>query len=210
VRVESALPWLSLAAALGAGAAAGGARERLETGLKTLALAALAVFAYFRWIAPAAIPLALTLQTIGHLFLPRSEARWRRWPIIFPIVGWVALAQLFWNSGDGRLAVFADAAKAALLLALLAGSGLALRRILGAAAPPRLGMGLGGAGLVAMGAMALTLDWGLWPALAGAGVLIVSQLLDMTAWTRAARLRQRVAWGLEYAGCAAIAYAFLR
>ena len=208
--LESALPWVSLGAAIAAGAVVGAGRPALETGLRTLALAALAVFAYFRWIAPAAIPLALTLAAIGQAAAPPGPDRWRRWSAAFPIAAWIVLAQLFWNSGDGRLAVFADAAKAALLLGLLAGSGLALRRILGAAAPPRLGLALAGAGLVAMGTMALTLDWGLWPALVGAGVLIVSQLLDMAGWTRAARLRERMAWGLEYAGCAAIAYAFLR
>ena len=208
------MPWLSLAGAVGAGAASGGAGARAQTALRTLALGALAVFAYFRWIAPAAIPLALVLETAGQAALPRDGGRWRRLGIVFPIASWLVLAELFWTSGEGRLAVFADAAKAALLLVLLTGVGFGLRRIWRRSARPRTGIAAAAAALVAMAAMALTLDWGLWPALVGTAAILASQAValagDSAQPPGPSRLSQRAAWALEYAGYAAVAYAFLR
>ena len=212
--LESALPWLSLAAAVGAGIARPGRSGRLEAGLRVLAFGALAVFAYFRWLAPAAIPLALTLETIGQAVLPWRGARQRRLASAFPIAGWLVLTQLFWSSGDGRLGVFTDAAKAALLVALLLGVGLGLRRIWPRAERPRLGIAVAAGALMLMAAMALTLDWGLWPALIGAFAILVSQALlaDETP-DRAAAMggwARRASWALAYAGYAAVAYAFMR
>jgi hypothetical protein len=212
VALESALPWLSLAAAAGAGAAIGGRRPRLERWLRAGAFGALALFAYFRWIAPAQIPLALTLETIGQAMLPPDASRWRRPAAMFPAAGWLVLAHLFWSSGEGRLAVFADAGKAALLLALLAAAGLGLRRVLPNMLPPRAGLAAAAGALVLMAAMALTLDWGLWPALVGAAAIFVSQALAVADPPRLQRGRigWRSAWALDYAGYAAVAYAFLR
>jgi hypothetical protein len=214
VTLESSLPWLSLATAIGAGAANPSTQRRLETGLRVLALGALAAFAYFRWIAPAAIPLALTLAAIGEGLLPETERRWRRPAAVFPIAAWLTLAQLFWNSGDVQLAFVSDAAKAGLLLALVVGMAWGLVRTWRPAPPPRLGLALGAGALGVMCAASLTLDWDLWPALVGAGAILASQALTLALgveWgqMRARRLKQAI-WALEYVGYAGVAYAFLR
>jgi hypothetical protein len=212
VTLESCLPWVSVAAALGAGAAIGGPRPRIETGLTALALGALATFAYFKWIAPAAIPLALTLETIGVLATPPEPRRWRAAGLIFTIAGWVVLAQLFWSTGDGRLIFFTDAAKTGLLIALAAAGGWIGLRAWGGAPAERPGRLSTLAGLLAMDVCALTLDWGLWPALAGTAAVTLGQGLSLAepgAEPQGPVLR-RGRLALDYLGYAAIAYAFLR
>jgi hypothetical protein len=214
VTPELALPWASLAAAIAAGVVVGGSRPRLETWLRTLALGLLAVFAYFRWLAPDAIPLALTLETIGQATAKPGEGRWRRWSAAFPIAAWLVLGQFFWRSGEGRLAVFTDAGKAALLLALVIGAGLGLRRISAQTEGPRTVLAVASATLVLMGAMALSMDWGLWPALAGTAAILIGQALDLATggWKRPERRRLglRLAWALDWSGWATVAYAFVR
>jgi hypothetical protein len=214
VTLESSLPWVSVAAAVGAGVAGAGPASRLATGLKCLALGALAVFAYFRWIAPASIPLSLTLAAISPTLLPQTNRRLRMLGAILALSGWLVLANLFWGSGDGRLAVFTDAIKAGLLATLLVGVGLGLWRVWTGSPQLRVRSVVTAGALLTMAVMALTLDWGLWPALAGTAAIVASQALTFAneASRRLADrpLARRTVWAFDYLGHAAIAYAFLR
>lgn len=208
--LESALPWLSAAAAVAAAGIAGAEHRRAERWLKVFALGALGVFAYFRWIAPASIPLALTLQTIGEAALPRGAERWRRWWALFPVAGWGVLANLFWSSGEGRAVFVTDPVKAGLLALVLIGAGLGVRRARGVLASMRLGGGLAAAALVLMLAAAVSLDWALWPALAGAAGVAAAEALRLSLADSPRALAWKGLWALQFAGYGALSYAFLR
>jgi len=210
VTIESALPWLSAVAAIGAAGLAGGAPARREDWLKAVALGALAVFAYFRWIAPAAIPLSLTLQAVGEAALPRGAERWRSWRAVFPIASWLVLANLFWSSGEGNELFVTDAIKAGLLALLLVGAGLGVRRARSVLVSMRIGGALAAASVVLMAAMALTLDWALWPALAGAGAIAGAEALRLMLAEQRSAWTWKGLWTLQFAGYGAVSYAFLR
>ncbi len=209
--IESTLPWVSAVAAIGAAAVAGGAPRREERWLKVLALGALAVFAYFRWIAPAAVPLGLTLQAIAEAALPRAAGeRWRRWWALFPIAGWGVLANLFWSSGEGRVVFLNDPVRAGLAVVLLIGAGWGVRRSRLLLAPIRFGGGLAAAALALMLAAALSLDWALWPAMAGTAVIAAAEMGRLRLGDRPLTLAWKSLWALQFAGYGAVSYAFLR
>lgn len=211
--LESAFPWISLLAAVGAGAAASGS-GKAEKALKVVALGALAAYAYFRWIAPTAVSIALCLQALGQALSPRGPARWRTPCLLLSVAAWLTLANLYWGAGDGFGVFLGDGAKAALLAALVIGGGYGLRRIWPRLPGLRVGICLETGALGLMFAAALTLDWGFGLVLAGAALVIASAALTLYAQA-GFRLEEttnvrRTAWALAFLGQAAMAYAFLR
>ncbi len=210
--LESAFPWISAASALAAVAAApeGG----WTRALRTTALGALALFAYFRWITPSSVPLALACQALGAALLPSAPGRWRRWAVLVPVFGWLVLANLYLATGDGPVVFVQDAAKASLFAVLAVGAGYGLWRAWRWTPPPRKGVAAEAVALLVMGAMSLTLDWDFWPVMAGA-------LMSLAAFGAAiwggrigtggpSPALVRAGWALSFIGQAAMAYAFLR
>jgi len=212
VTLESAFPWISAASALAAGLSA--PEGRGGRALRAVALGALALYAYFRWITPTSVPLALTCLAIGQASSPEGPGRWRRWTIVLPILGWLVLANLYRSTGDGAGVFLNDVAKAALLAALLAGAGYGAWRVSRWTSLPRAGLAAEAAALFLMGVMSLTLDWDFWPVMAGALLALASFALVLYAGGAAGKTppprAARVAWGLSFVGQAAMAYAFLR
>lgn len=212
--LESTLPYLSVAAALAAGVAAGRAPSGLERALKTTALAALALFAYFRWIAPSTVAVALVLSAIGQALLPRGAGRWRRPATSLIVAAWLVFAWLFFRTGDGWQALFRDGVRGAFLAAALIGAGVGLRRLWPAIPRPRLGQAAEAVALMLMAGGVLTLDWGFWPAMAGALGVIAAEALALAAayWIRLGDgpTVRRAVWALSYLGQTAMAYAFLK
>ena len=214
VTLESALPYLSVAAALAAGVAArepGSARERA---LKTLALAALALFSYFRGIAPTEVPAALALGAIAESLTRPGVPRWRAGEVLFRMGSRLVFAYLFLRIGEGRAAFLGDAIKAGLLVVLLAAGGFWSVRMWSAAGRERVwAMGDAGA-LLLMAVSVLTLYWSFWPAMAGALAVLASEgLLFASAFSGRipdSHLLRRSAWVCGYLGQTAMAYAFLR
>lgn len=210
---ESSLPYVSIAAGLGAGAAAGGARQRLTATLAGLAVAALALFAYFRWIAPTEAPLGLVLGAAGLVLLPPTAARWRSPAIGLLVAEWLVFAYLFLKTGDGLSAMLMDAARAGLTAAVVFGTAFLLRRLWTRLERPRSGAAAELAALALMMAAALTLDWSFWPAMAGGAAVLAAEAALLVSAARRAEpspLVPRLAWMLSFLGQAAIAYAFLR
>lgn len=209
--LESAFPWLSLAAAVGAGAAAGG-RPRAEAALKAAALALLALYAYFRWIAPTAVSMALCLEAVAEAVLPRGSDRWRNPKIGVAALGWLVLANLYAGTGDGPGVFITDAGKAALAAALLIGGGYGLWR-LSARREWGLGLAVLTSALGLMAGAALTLDWGFWPVLVGAAAVLASEALALyvQAGFRLAdtATMRRIVWALAFLGQVVMAYGFL-
>ena len=212
--LESSFPFLSIAAAIAACVDGGGSTPARDLALKTCALGALALFSYFRGIAPTEVPAALTLGAIAEALTPSGVLRWRAANVLFRTAGALVFAYLFLRVGEGRAAFLGDGAKAGLLVALVAAGGFGLARLRPVAAVARVGaiMEVGASLLAAIGA--LTLYWSLWPAMAGALGVLASETLLLAAafWGRVRdgpHLRRAV-WILSYLGQAAMAYAFLR
>ena len=212
--LESSLPYLSLAAALAAGVAAGRAPTRAEPALKAAALAALALFAYFRWIAPSSIAVGLVLNAIGTAGLARGPERWRRPAIALVVAAWLVFAWLFMSTGDGWQGLFGDGARGGLLAVVLIGAGLGMRRLWPSIVPPWAGPVAEAAALTLMAASVLTLDWEFWPAMLGTLGVVVAEALLLTGacgrWPGEGPSVRRAAWALSYLGQAAMAYAFLK
>ena len=210
--LESAFPWISAATAIGACWAA--PESRAGRALRTSAIAALALYAYFRWITPTSIPMALTCLALAQACSPAGSGRWRRWTILLPVLGWLILANLYRTTGDGPGVFVGDAAKAGLLAALVIGAGYGLWRTWRWAPPPRIGFAAEAGALLLMGLSSLTLDWDFWPVMAGALATLASFALVIYAGGAAGKPATarvaRAAWGLTFVGQAAMAYAFLR
>jgi hypothetical protein len=210
VTLESSFPWLSLIAAIGAGASP---VDRAGKALRTTALAALALFAYFRSIAPAEAPAALMLGAWAEAFAQPGADRWRGSSPVLGAIRWLVFGYLFLRVGEGRSAFLTDAVKAALLVALLVGAGFGLARLLPAAGKARSAIAIEGVCLTLMAGAALTLYWSFWPAMIGAAGALGSEAILAAALLSGAAdsagLR-RIAWALNYLGQAAMAYAFLR
>ncbi len=210
--LESAFPWISAAAALAAGFVP--AEGRAGRAFRTLALGALALYAYFRGITPTSIPMALTCLALGQAVSPEGPQRWRRWTILAPALGWLILANLYRSTGDGPGVFVSDAAKAGLLVALLIGAGYGLWRAWRWRPPPRAGVAVEAAALLVLGVMSLTLDWDFWPVMTGALAVLASFAVVLYCGGAAGKAPSpafaRLAWGLTFIGQAAMAYAFLR
>jgi uncharacterized membrane protein YhhN len=214
VTLESSCPYLSIIAAVAARAFEGKAGSVRERMLKVCALGALALFSYFRGIAPTEIPAALTLAAIAEALPSGGAARWRSAGAVIRIGSRLVFAYLFLRIGEGRAAFLGDAVKAGLLVALLAAGGFGAARLWPAAGQARLGVAVDGGALLLMTATALTLYWSFWPAMLGAlGAIICETLLLGAAFSKRlvdGPLLRRAAWICGYLGQAAMAYAFLR
>jgi hypothetical protein len=211
VTLESAFPWISAASALATGFAAPDSRS--GRALRTLALTALGLYAYFRGISPTSVPMALACQALGQAALPEDARRWRRWAIGLPVLGWLILANLYRNTGEGAGVFLGDGIKAALLAALVIGAGYAAWRFWRQVPERRIAVAAEAVALVAMGAFSLTLDWDFWPVMAGALLALASFVLALYANRKAdqlpSRSLSRAIWGLSFVGQAIMAYAFL-
>ena len=210
--LESAFPWISAASAMAAAFAA--PKDGWGRALRTVALAALGLFAYFRWIAPTSIPMALACQALGQALLPEGSMRWRRWAVGLPALGWLILANLYRTTGDGPGVFIQDAAKAGLFAALAIAAGYGLWRAWRWTSPPRAGVAAEALALLAMAAMSLTLDWDFWPVMAGALAVLASFAVALYAGRAGTHSPSpafaRATWGLSFLGQAAMSYAFLR
>ena len=210
--LESAFPWISATSALAAALVAPGSRR--GRWLRTGALAALALYAYFRWITPTSVPMALACQALGQALLPEGAGRWRRWAIGLPVLGWLILANLFRTTGDGPGMFVQDAAKAGLFAALAIAAGYGLWSAWRWTRRPRAGVAAEAIALLVMAGMGLTLDWEFWPVMAGALAALAAcgvALYAARAGTQApSPALARAAWICSFAGQAAMAYSFLR
>ena len=210
--LESAFPWISAASALAAGFFP--TEGRTGRVLRASSLGALALYAYFRWITPTSVPMALTCLALGQAILPDGPRRWRRWTVALPAIGWMILANLYRTTGDGPGVFIGDAVKAGLLAALLIGAGYGLWRAWRWTPPPGVGAVAEAGALLVMGVTSLTLDWDFWPVMTGALAVLASFALTLYSGGVAGKAPSpaiaRAAWGLTFAGQAAMAYAFLR
>jgi hypothetical protein len=207
--LESAFPWISAASALAAGFVT--AESGRGRALRTLALTALMLHAYFRPITPNSVPMALTCQALGQALLPLGAARWRRIAIALPVLGWLILANLYRGQGDGPGVFVGDGLKAGLLAAGVIGAGYGLWRAR-AWAPRSVGLLAEAGGLVVMWVMATTLAWDFWPVMAGALMTMASLGLALYGSRQegdASPALARGIWALAFLGQAAMAYAFL-
>jgi hypothetical protein len=190
-----------------------GGSGRLTALLECVALAALALFAYFRWIAPTEAPLGLALGAAAVTVLPTDRERWRRAALLLLIGEWLVFTYLFLKTGDRGAALFSDGLRAGLAAATAIAAGVLFRRLWPGLAQARGGAAAETIVLVLMIVSALTLDWSFWPAMVGALAVFAAEaaLLALAAGRLArARLVRPLAWGLSYLGQAAMAYAFLR
>lgn len=207
--LESAFPWISAVSAVAAVFVA--PEGRWGRALRTCALGALAFYAYFRWITPSSVPMALTCLALGQATTPQGPQRWRRWTIALTALGWLILANLYRSTGEGPGVFVGDAAKAGLLAALAIGAGYGLWRTWRWTPEPHLGFAAEAAALTLMGLMSLTLDWDFWPVMAGTGAVLASFALVLWTGGRSAGPRLlRAAWALSFLGAAAMAYAFVK
>ena len=204
---ESSLPYVSAAAAVAAAVATGKATRPAERALKASAFAALALYAYLRWIAPTEAAIALTLAAIGQATLPRAAA------FVAVAFSWLVFAWLFYQTGDGAGVLASDAVKAGMFAVLTLLAALALRRLWRAPPGPRPAVLAAALSLFLMAATAVTLDWSFWPAIAGAFSVVLAQLMGLQAPAlaagRAAALR-KASWAVNWVGHAAVAYAFMK
>ncbi len=210
--LESAFPWISATSALAAALTAPG--SGWGRALRTGALAALGLYAYFRWITPTSIPMALACQALGEALLPEGAGRWRRWAIALPVLGWLMLANLLRITGDGPGVFVQDPAKAGLFAALAIAAGYGLWRAWRWTRRPRAGVAAEAVALLVVAAMSLTLDWDFWPVMAGALAALAAcgaGLYACRVGTQTPSLAlSRITWILGFAGQAAMAYGFLR
>ena len=210
--LESAFPWISAASALAAAFAA--PKGGWGRALRTAALTTLGLYAYFRWIAPTSIPMALACQALGQALLPEGPSRWRRWAVVLPALGWLVLANLYRTTGDGPGVFIQDAAKAGLFAGLAIAAGYGLWRAWRWTSPPRAGVAAEAVALLAMAAMSLTLDWDFWPVMAGALLALVAFAVTIyggrAGTDSPSPAFARATWVLGFLGQAAMAYAFLR
>lgn len=214
MRIEEGLPYAAALLAAGAAwAAAARPASGLERGLKALAVGSLAVFAFLRGVAPNTLSAALILSAVNQALPPAKERpAWASGSTIAGVLAWLAFAWLLWREGPGQ-GVLAQPLHLAMMAAavLLAVAALvALRRRLGQAGPAA---SIDLSVLALLLAASFTLPFTLWPAMAGALALCVSEVLALEQNFRPqpAPAAERVAqWLLCFGGQAAIAIVFLR
>jgi hypothetical protein len=214
VRIEEGLPYASALLAAGAAwAAAARPATGLERGLKALAIGSLAVFAFLRGVAPSTLSAALILSGVNQALPPLKERpAWASGSTVAGVLAWIAFAWLFWREGVGQavLALPLRLVMAAAAIVLAGAALMALRRRLGQAGPAAA---IDLSVLALMLAASFTLPFALWPAMAGAFAVCISELmaLDRNFRPDAAPAGERVAqWLLCFGGQAAIATVFLR
>jgi hypothetical protein len=213
VTLESALPYVSIGCAIGAGAAAAvGPSPGVQRTLKAVALLALAVFAFLRGVAPAGLAMALTLSGLAWAFAPRERAVRGAVSTGLFVLAWLVLAWLCLREGVWAEAITAPIRLAPALLVVAATGGLlAWGRRLAAA---RLSWSVESVALGLLVLTALTLRDNQWPAMAGALALFAAHGVKLASALRPLRRLERAAdifvWALSYLGQAAMAYVFLR
>jgi hypothetical protein len=214
VTLESALPYVSIGCAVGAGAAAAvGPSPGVQRTLKSIALFALALFAFLRGVAPAALAMALVLSGLSAATAPRERNAPNPVSTLLAVLAWLVLAWLCLRDGTGLAAageplrlgleVLAVAASGALGAWTWRGSGSAQARALSAGETGALALLL---------LSALTLRDAQWPAMAGAAALLAAHGLAAFQARRGIAVRpvEILCWVLSYLGQAAMAYVFLR
>jgi hypothetical protein len=214
VTLESALPYVSIGCAVGAGAAAAvGPSPGVQRTLKSIAFLALACFAFLRGVAPAAPAMALVLAGLSAATAPRERTQPNPLSSGLSILAWLVLAWLCLRDGVGLaaagqplrlgLTVLAIAASGALGAWIWRGPGEPMARTLLASETGALALLL---------LSALTLRDSQWPAVAGAAGLLAGHGLAAVQARRrsSARPVEILCWVLSYLGLAAMAYVFLR
>jgi hypothetical protein len=213
VTLESALPYLSIGCAIGAAAAAAvGSSPGVRKTLKTVALLSLAIFAFLRGVAPAALALALVLSGLAWAISTAAARRRAPASAVLFILAWLVLAWLCLREGVGETVLANPLRLVAAAAAVAAAGGLWLWR--------RRLSGGGEAWIVetvVLGLLvlaSLTLRDSQWPAMAGALALFGAHALALAVEARPASGLTRPAeisvWVLSYVGQAAMAYVFLR
>lgn len=213
--LESALPYVSIGCAIGAGAAAAaGPSPNIQRTLKAIALLALALFAFLRGVAPAALAMSLALSGLGWASLPRERTpRITAAAILFGLA-LLVMAWLCLREGGGPQALVEPFRLAGVILTLAATAALVAWARRGpdgmrpAPAASALVLGL-------LMLAALTLRDRQWPAMAGAAGVLLAQgaalARDGAGGRRIGRAAAEILpWLLSYVGQAAMAYVFLR
>lgn len=210
--LESALPYVSIGCAIGAGAAAAvGPSPGVQRTLKAIALLALAVFAFLRGVGPAALAMAFVLSGLGYATAPRERSLGASVSTVLFALAWLVLAWLCLREGRGLQILAEPIRLGATLLAAVAVAGFAVWAWRGTGDSRRFPIVLA----VVLGLLllaALTLRDGQWPAMAGAAALFAALALGLsqTIRPRLGRAGEILLWLLSYGGQAAMAYVFLR
>jgi hypothetical protein len=214
VTLESALPYVSIGCAIGAGAAAAaGPSPNIQRTLKAIALLSLALFAFLRGVAPAALAMALVLSGLACVAAPRERTARVTLSAGLSVLAWLVLAWLCLRQGGGLQALAEPFRLAGVLLTLAAVAGLvvwARRGAQGAQLAPMVEAAV--LGLLVL--VSLTLRDRQWPAMAGAGGLLLAQAAGLArnarSWRWLGKAGEILPWVLSYVGQAAMAYVFLR
>jgi hypothetical protein len=214
VTLESALPYVSIGCAVGAGAAAAvGPSPGVQRTLKSIALLALALFAFLRGVAPAALAMALVLNGLSAATSPRERNTPSPLSTGLAILAWLVLAWLCLRDGVGLAAAGQPLRLGLTVLAIAASGALGAWIWRGAGEPQARTLLAGETGALALLLLsALTLRDSQWPAVAGAAGLLAAHGMAAAQARRGAILRpvEILCWLLSYLGQAAMAYVFLR
>lgn len=212
--LESALPYVSIGCAVGAGAAAAvGPSPGVQRTLKSIALFALALFAFLRGVAPAALAMALVLSGLSAATAPRERRAPNLLSTGLAILAWLVLAWLCLRDGTGLAAAGQPLKLGLTVLAIAASGALGAWIWRGAGEPRARGLLTGETGALALLLLsALTLRDSQWPAVAGAAGLLAAHGLAAIQARRGSANRpvEILCWLLSYLGMAAMAYVFLR
>lgn len=212
--LESALPYVSIGCAVGAGAAAAvGPSPGVQRTLKSAALFALALFAFLRGVAPAALAMALVLNGLSAATSPRERNAPNPLSTGLAILAWLVLAWLCLRDGVGLAAAGQPLRLGLTVLAIAASGALGAWIWRGGGEPQARALLAGETGALALLLLsALTLRDGQWPAMAGAAGLLAAHGLAALQARRASAARpvEILCWLLSYLGQAAMAYVFLR
>jgi uncharacterized membrane protein YhhN len=184
----------------------------VRTIVKTLAVALLAVAAYFAG-APPLLSLGLALSAMGDAFLAGDPKRWLPAGMIAFLVAHLAYINFF-NEIGGAAQYLAEPWRILPALAVTGGAVYLMRWLWPHIGPLRYAVGIYAAAIVLMVLAAFTLDLSYWPAILGAAafmgsdaILSVRLFKNPDQW---GSLGGNAVWWLYYGGQALIAYAFLR
>lgn len=210
---ESALPYVSIGCAVAAGVMVAIGPPSARRALKGAALLTLAVFAFLRGVAPAAMAMALVLSGLAWAVAAREAGRRTAASTGLFALAWLVLAWLCLREGVGP-EMLTDPLRlcaAVLVIAATIGLWLASRGLSDGA---RLSWRVEVIALCLLGLASLTLRDSQWPAMVGALALFAGHALvlasEVRPMARAARAGDVLVWGLSYLGQAAMAYVFLR